>query len=132
MSGTVPWTILRATQFFEFPEMIIRWTTPHGAATIPPLLMQPIASTDVARALIDVALTVPAGRILEAAGPNTEDLVDMARRALDAKDDTTTRLIPSWNDGPFGLEMAGDALLPGTHVRIAPTTFTDWLRRSTA
>jgi NAD dependent epimerase/dehydratase family len=36
------------------------------------------------------------------------------------------------HDGPFGLEMAGDALLPGTHVRIAPTTFTDWLRRSTA
>jgi uncharacterized protein YbjT (DUF2867 family) len=55
--SSTPFTILRATQFFELAEMVLGWTTQDGAATIPPLLVQPIARSDVAAALAGIAST---------------------------------------------------------------------------
>jgi uncharacterized protein YbjT (DUF2867 family) len=52
--GPVPWTIQRATQFFELPAMIVGWTRSQGAATIPPLLIQPVAVQDVAAVLAEL------------------------------------------------------------------------------
>jgi hypothetical protein len=60
------------------------------------------------------------------AGPNQEDLVDMARRTLAARGDTT-RLVPSWRNALFGVEAAGEVLLPGEDARIAEVTFDAWL-----
>ncbi len=127
MTGPLPWTIVRATQFCESPEMVLGWTRHGDTATIAPLLVQPIASSDVAQILMDVALGDPAPHVLEAAGPERQNFVDMARRVLTAKGDTATRLIPSWHDGPFGPEMAGDVLLPGPDATLGHTTFADWL-----
>ncbi len=126
-SGSVPWSILRATQFFDFAEQAVAWTTYDGVAAVPPLLMQPVAVADVAEVLVEIA-TGPANRtITELAGPDPQDLVDMSRRVLAARH-STTRLRPSWHNGVFGLEFAGDVMLPSASVRIGPTTFDQWLQ----
>lgn len=124
-AGPVPWTIVPATQFHDFAAMVTEWTESDGAATIAPLLVQPIAPADVADVLVEVALGAPQGRYADLAGPDTQDLVDMARRTLTARG-RSVRLVPTWS-GLFGPEMAGPVLLPGEGARIAPTTFEEWL-----
>jgi uncharacterized protein YbjT (DUF2867 family) len=127
-AGPIPFTIRRATQFHEFAEMVVGWTRQGDLATVPPLLIQPVAASDVGDVLAEVATGKPQGRAPELAGPETQDLVDMARRALAARGESI-RLVPSWRDGPFGVEMAGEVLLPGPDARIAPTTFDEWLAK---
>ncbi|MFD0203473.1 MULTISPECIES: SDR family oxidoreductase [Saccharothrix] len=126
--GPVPWTIVPATQFHDFAEMVAGWTEQDGVATIAPLLVQPIAPQDVADILAEIAVGEPRGRYADIAGPETQDLVDLARRTHQARG-RDVRLVPTWS-GVFGPEMAGNALLPGENARIAPTTFDEWLARS--
>jgi uncharacterized protein YbjT (DUF2867 family) len=123
--GPVPWTILPATQFHDFAAMVTSWTERDGAARIAPLLVQPIAPSDVADILAEVAAGGPQGRYPDVAGPEPQDLVDMARRTNDVRGHRV-RLIPSWS-GMFDTSMAGNVLLPGDRARIAPTTFDEWL-----
>jgi len=124
-SSSIPHTILRAAQFHEFAEMLVNWVkTPEGAI-IPPLLLQPVAVSDVAETLAEISVGQPIGH-LDLAGPETEDLVDMARRTLAAKA-YSVKLIPSWEGGFYGVEAAGNILLPDSEAGIAPTTFTEWL-----
>lgn len=124
--GAIPWTILAATQFFDFGAMVAGWTRDGDRSIVPPLLMRPVAVTDVAEALAEVAVGKPLGRLIEIAGPDTHDLVDMARRTLTAQGDPV-RLVASWRGSPLGVEMAGEVLLPGDDARIASTTFEVWL-----
>lgn len=124
-AGPVPWTIVPATQFHDFAEMVASWTEQDGVATIAPLLVQPVAPGDVAEVLAEVAVGAPQGRYADVAGPETQDLVDMARRTIQARG-RTVRLVPTW-DGLFGPSMAGTVLLPGKNPRITPTTFDEWL-----
>ncbi|MBX6355364.1 MAG: SDR family oxidoreductase [Micromonosporaceae bacterium] len=124
-AGPVPWTIVPATQFHDFAAMVTSWTERDGVATIAPLLVQPIAPADVADILAEIATGQPQGRYVDVAGPETQDLVDMARRTNQARG-RAVRLVPTW-DGLFGLAMAGNVLLPGENARIAPTTFEQWL-----
>jgi uncharacterized protein YbjT (DUF2867 family) len=124
-AGPVPWTIVPATQFHDFAEMVTDWAESDGVATIAPLLVQPIAPLDVAEVLAEVVVGPPLGRHPDLAGPETQDLVDMARRTHAARGRTVT-LVPTWS-GIFGPEMAGPVLLPGEDARIAPTTFEEWL-----
>ena len=123
--GPVPWTIVPVTQFHDFAAMVAGWTESEGVATIPPLLVQPIAPADVGDVLAEVAVGEPQGRYADVAGPDPQDLVDMARRTLAARGHTV-KLVPTWS-GLFGPEMAGPVLLPGEDARIAPTTFDYWL-----
>jgi uncharacterized protein YbjT (DUF2867 family) len=122
---SVPWTVVPATQFHDFAELAVGWTEQDGAATIAPLLVQPIAPDDIAAVLAEVAVGEPQGRYADVAGPDPQDLVDMARRTL-ALRGREVKLIPTW-DGVFDESMAGNVMLPGEDVRIAPTTFDDWL-----
>jgi len=124
-SGPVPWSIVRATQFHDFAAMVAGWAEKDGTATIAPLLVQPIAQDDVAAILADVAVGAPLGYKLDIAGPETQDLVDMARRtfAVRGKD---IKLVPTWR-GNFGTDMAGEILLPGDGARLGTITFEDWL-----
>ncbi len=92
--GPVPWTIVAATQFFDFPLMVASWTRDGDTVTLPPLLMRPIAPDDVANVLAEVATGTAQGRI-ELAGPHTEDLVDMARRSFAARGELI-RIVPTW------------------------------------
>ena len=130
-AGPVPWTVVPATQFHDFAEMVVGWTEqdgPDGAtAPIAPLLVQPIDPDDIADVLAEVVVGDPQGRHADVAGPQTQDLVDMARRTLAVRGREVT-LVPTWSS-IFGVEMAGNALLPGDGARIAPTTFEQWLSR---
>jgi uncharacterized protein YbjT (DUF2867 family) len=124
--GRVPWTIVPATQFHDFAALATSWTERDGVATIPPLLIQPIAPDDIAQVLAEVATGEPQGRYVDIAGPETQDLVDMARRTNDLLG-RKVKLVPTWS-GPLSDEsMAGNVLLPGENARIAPTTFDQWL-----
>ncbi|MEU9833103.1 NAD(P)H-binding protein [Streptosporangium sp. NPDC048047] len=125
--GRVPWTIVPATQFHDFAAMVTSWTEHDGVATVAPLLIQPIAPEDVADVLAEIATGTPQGRHPDVAGPDPQDLVDMARRTNDARG-RTVRLVPTWSS-LFGPEMAGDVLLPREGARIAPTTFDEWLAK---
>ena len=123
--GRVPWTIVPATQFHDFAALAASWTERDGVAVIAPLLIQPIAPDDIAEILAEVAAGEPQGRYVDVAGPETQDLVDMARRTHDVLG-RKVQLVPSWS-GPLDVSMAGNVLLPGENARIAPTTFDQWL-----
>ncbi|MEU3602834.1 NAD(P)H-binding protein [Streptomyces sp. NPDC006798] len=123
--GPVPWTILPATQFHDFAEMVAGWSERDGVATIAPLLVQPVAPADVADVLAELAEGEPRGRYPDLAGPDPHDLVDMARRTHLARG-RSVKLVPTWS-GIIGPAMAGDVLLPADGARIAPTTFDTWL-----
>ena len=123
--GRVPWTIVPATQFHDFAAMAASWTVRDGVATIAPLLVQPIAPDDIAGVLAEIAAGESRGRYVDVAGPETQDLVDMARRTHDVLG-KSVKLVPTWS-GPLGEEMAGNVLLPADDARIEPTTFDEWL-----
>jgi uncharacterized protein YbjT (DUF2867 family) len=125
-AGPIPYTIVAATQFHDFAVTVVNWVEHDGAAQLPPLLMQPIAPTDVADILARVAVGAPQGRHRDIAGPEPQDLIDMARRTLTAQG-RSIRLVPTWHSGIFDETAAGDALLPAADAEIAPMTFDEWL-----
>jgi uncharacterized protein YbjT (DUF2867 family) len=125
-SAPVPVTIQRATQFYEFAGQVVEWTRSGQVAVVPPLLVQPVAAADVGEVLAEIAAGSPQGRAVDLAGPEPQDLVDMARRTLSARNESI-RLIPSWRSGVFGVDAAGEVMLPGPEARLAPTTFEAWL-----
>jgi uncharacterized protein YbjT (DUF2867 family) len=126
LAGAVPATVMRATQFHEFAGQVVGWTRRGDVAIVPPLLVQPVAASDVGEALGEIAAGAPQGRSRDLAGPEPQDLVDMARRTMAARGEQV-HLVASWRDGPFRVEMAGEVLLPGPDARYAPTTFDAWL-----
>ncbi len=123
--GPVPWSIVAATQFYDFPLMIALRSRDGDTVTLPPLLMQPVAPEDVANVLADVAVGPARGR-LELAGPRPEDMVDMARRSFAARGELVD-IVPTWDGPVFGLEMAGNVLLPGPDARLSRRSFEQWL-----
>ena len=125
-ASPVPHSILRAAQFHEFAEMLVRWVrTPEGAV-VPPALLQPVAVIDVAKVLAEIAVDAPRG-LVNLAGPKPEDLVDMARRTFAVLNEPI-ELHPSWRGNIFGVEAAGEKLLAGPDARLASTTFEEWLK----
>jgi uncharacterized protein YbjT (DUF2867 family) len=123
--GPVPWTIVPSTEFHDFAATVCSWTERDGVATIAPLLIQPIAPDDIAEILAEIATAEPQRRYVDVAGPETQDLVDMARRTNEIRG-RTVKLVPTWS-GIFDESMAGNIRLPGENARIASTTFDDWL-----
>ncbi|MDM4719600.1 NAD(P)H-binding protein [Micromonospora sp. WMMA1363] len=124
-AGPLPWTIVPTTQFHDFAAMVAGWTERDSVATIAPLLVQPIAPEDVADILAEIAAGEPQGHHADVAGPEPQDLVDMARRTNESRGHTV-KLVPTWSAN-LGPEMAGTVLLPAEGARIAPTTFDEWL-----
>ena len=129
-AGTVPYTIVRATQFFEFIGRIADSGADGDTIRLSPALMQPMAADDVAAALADVATNEPVNGIVEVAGPEQLRLDELARRALAAKNDPRT-VTADVHARYFGTELDDQSLTPGNQPRIAPTRFADWLSRST-
>ncbi len=129
-AGTVPYTIVRATQFFEFIGRIADAGADGDTIRLSPALMQPMAADDVAAALADVATNEPVNGIVEVAGPEQLRLDELARRALAAKNDPRT-VTADVHARYFGTELDDQSLTPGNEPRIAPTRFEDWLSRST-
>ncbi|MGI8329306.1 SDR family oxidoreductase [Actinomadura scrupuli] len=127
----VPYSIVRATQFFEFLKAIADAATHGDTVRLPPALIQPLAAEDVAGALADVAVGPAVNGTVEVAGPEQFRLDELIRRGLSAHDDKR-EVITDADAGYFGAEPKERTLIPGDDARLAPTRFDDWLSRSTA
>jgi uncharacterized protein YbjT (DUF2867 family) len=130
-AASVPYTILRATQFFEFLGRIADSSTEGDTVRLAPVLIQPEAADDVAAALADVAVSAPVNGIVELAGPEAFRFDELTRRVLSAKNDPR-RVTADIHARYFGAELEEHSLTPGDNPRIAPTRFEDWLSQSTA
>lgn len=128
-AATVPYTILRATQFFEFLAAIADSSTDGDTVRLSPALMQPVAADDVAATLADIAERPPHNGTVELAGPDTDRLDELARRVLDANNDPR-QVIADVHARLFGGEINDTSLIPSDEPRIAPTRFADWLSHS--
>jgi uncharacterized protein YbjT (DUF2867 family) len=128
-AGPVPYTIVRATQFFEFIARIADSSTDGDTVRLPPALVQPEAADDVAATLADVAVGAPLNDTVELAGPEAFRLDELARRVLKAGDDRR-QVTADVHARYFGAELDDHSLTPGDDARIASTRFEDWLSRS--
>lgn len=132
----VPFTILRATQFFEFIPALTEGGANGDTITLSPVLMQPIAAADVSRALAVVATSAPVGSVVELAGPEPLRLADAARRILAATGDAREVVVDE-SVGYFGGVVTDQSLVPGQDPRIlaqefGTTTFAEWLTNYSA
>ena len=122
--GGVPWTVLRATQFFEFPEPLLAHRFPIAA--MPKMLSQPVAAADVATALVGMVDAGPSGYAPPIAGPDRLLMVDMARRIERARGSRRPVLaIPM--PGKAGRQMATGDLIPDGDYTQGKRTFTEYL-----
>jgi len=128
-SGTVPYTIVRATQFFEFIPMLTDSNTKRDTVRLSSILMQPIAADDVVSALASAALGSPVNGTIEVAGPERFRLDELARQILQAKHDTR-KVVADTQKKYFGAEINDETLTPGGNSRIGSMRFKDWLLRS--
>ncbi|MDX0600020.1 NAD(P)H-binding protein [Sinorhizobium medicae] len=127
----IPYTILRATQFFEFVGGIAQSATVGQEIRLSPALIQPIASDDVAEALADVAVALPVNGTIEIAGPEAIPLDELVRRFLRATEDQR-KVLPDVHARYFGAVLDDQSLTPGDNPRIGAIRFEDWLGRQAA
>ncbi|MBB3473562.1 SDR family oxidoreductase [Sphingomonas sp. BK345] len=122
----VPFTIVRATQFFEFLGTIADGCTRDGVAHLPTFALQPIAASDVAATLADVAQSEAVNGIVEIAGPERAPLVEFVGTWLGHRDDSRA-IVPDAETGYFGVPADDRTLVPGAGARLLPTRFEAWL-----
>jgi uncharacterized protein YbjT (DUF2867 family) len=128
-SSNIPYTIVRATQFFEFVEGIAQSATEGQSVRLPPAMMQPILSDDVAAALAEVAVAKPLNATVDLAGPEPIRMDDLVRRFLVASGDTR-QVTTDPQAQYFGITVNDQSLTPGDKPLIGPTPFGDWLSRA--
>jgi uncharacterized protein YbjT (DUF2867 family) len=127
-SAMVPYTIIRATQFFEFLGGIAGASSDGGTVRLPPARMQPVAADDVAAALADVAVGTPVNGIVELAGPEPLPMDALVRRFLEATDDARP-VIADARARYFGAALNDSSLVPGDNPRLGFTRFERWLNQ---
>ena len=111
-TANIPYTIVRATQFFEFVGAIAEFSTDGQTVRLPSALMQPIVSDDVAGALADVALANPLNGTVELAGPDPIRMDELVRQFLVARHDTR-HVITDPKAGYYGTTVNDQSLTPG-------------------
>ena len=121
-----PYTIVRATQFFEFVKPIADFSTQGNQVRLPSALIQPMAADDVASALARVVTASPVNRTVEIGGPEKFQLDELARRALAAFHDPR-EVITDPHARYFGIQVSERALIPGEDAQLGSTHFDDWL-----
>ncbi|KYC36719.1 NmrA family transcriptional regulator [Scytonema hofmannii PCC 7110] len=131
-SAGIPYTILRATQFFEFIETIVaQFPTDGQTVRLPSAFIQPILSEDVADALVDITLGAPVNGIIDLAGPDRFRFEEIIRQFLSATHDSRQVVVDS-HARYFGAALNDRSLVPSGNSRIGSTRFEDWLNRSIA
>jgi uncharacterized protein YbjT (DUF2867 family) len=125
-TSRLPYTILRATQFFEFIGGIVDSSSDGQTVRLSPALFQPVASDDVAAALADVTLGAPVNGIVELAGPERFSLDEFGRQYLTATRDPR-RVVADIHARYFGAELDDRSLTPGKNARLGSVRFEDWL-----
>jgi uncharacterized protein YbjT (DUF2867 family) len=125
----IPFTIVHATQFFEFVKNIAQSAADGSTIRLSPVLMQPMVSDDVAAAVVDVALGEPLNGMVEIAGPDQIRQDELVRQFLTATGDPR-KVVTDANAGYYGIEVNDQSLVPGANARVGPTHYKDWLKRS--
>jgi uncharacterized protein YbjT (DUF2867 family) len=126
----IPFTIVHATQFFEFAKNIAQSATDGSTVRLSSVLMQPMAADDVAAAVAEVALGQPVNGLIEVAGPDQIRQDELVRQYLTATGDARKVVT---DDKPlyYGIEVNDQSLVPGPNPRLGKVHFKDWLSHST-
>ena len=130
LTGPVPATVLRTTQFHEFAGQLLT-RIPGPLAIVPRMRVQPIAACEVGQVLAELAVTGPAGRVADLAGPAVHDLLELARQYLRASR-SNRRVLAVRLPGAAGRAMARGALLPAGSGPRGRQSFEEWLVGSPA
>jgi len=128
-ASSVPYTIIRATQFFEFVKAIADFGTEGKTVRLPPALFQPMAADDVASAIGTIAMGSPVNGTVEIGGPEQFGLDELVRRDLAALQDPR-EVITDPHARYYGIEVSKRTLLPNKDARLSGTRFEDWLRQA--
>jgi uncharacterized protein YbjT (DUF2867 family) len=127
-NSSIPYTIVHATQFYEFAVRMADDASDGHTVRVPAALIQPMAADDVAAAVCDVALAAPLNGTIEIAGPEPMRFGDFVERRLRAAGDQ--RVVTTDPQARyFGARLSERTLLPGDGARLGATTFGDWLSR---
>ena len=128
-AGGVPYSIVRATQFFEFLGGIADSGAKGDTVRMSTAPMQPMAADDVAAALADVAVATPLNATIEIAGPEKMSIAKFVGRFMAASGDKR-KVIADPKALYYGAAMSSSGIAPGDHPRLGPTRFEEWFRRS--
>ena len=128
-SSSIAYSIVRATQFFEFLRRIADEATDGSTVRVPPVLFQPMAAEDVASAVARVAVGAPLNGVVEVAGPQQFRFDEFIRLGLAARQDPRS-VIADPHAHYFGAELGERTLVPGADARLGQISFEDWLSRS--
>jgi uncharacterized protein YbjT (DUF2867 family) len=127
-ASSIPYSIVHATQFFEFVTSIAAAATDGNRVRLAPVLIQPMAADDVAAAVARIALAKPANAIVEVAGPEQFRLNDLIRLGLAARNDPR-EVVADPGARYYGAELTERTLVPNDDARLGGTRFKDWLSR---
>ena len=126
-ASSIPYSIVRATQFFEFTEKIADLSTEDNKVRLPPVLFQPMAADDVAAAIARIAMGPPVNATEEIGGPEKFRLDALVRRNLAARNDRR-EVISDPHARYYGIQVSERTLVPNDDARLGETRFEDWLR----
>ena len=126
-SGSAPYSIVRATQFFEFIDTALTWSADEDTVRLPATLVQPIAAADVAQAVADASAGKPLQGTRNVAGPEVFRLDELGAISLVAHGDHRT--VVTDNSAGIFAAASGDALIAKDDAVIATTTYREWLAR---
>jgi uncharacterized protein YbjT (DUF2867 family) len=125
-SSSIPYSIVRATQFFEFIKGIADFSTEGNTVRLPSALIQPMAAEDVATGVCRVALGSPLNGTVEIGGPEKFPLDELVRRALAARKDPR-EVVADPQARYYGIRVSETTLIPGGDARLGETHLEDWL-----
>ena len=125
-ASSIPYTIVRSTQFFEFVESIAAAATEGDTVRVPSASIQPVAADDAARAVGRIAVGKPVNGIVEVAGPKPYRFDELIRYDLTARNDPR-QVVADPDAQYFGTTLTNGSLLPGENAQLGETRFEDWL-----
>ena len=126
--GGIPYSIVHATQFFEFVKRIADEATVGTTVRVPPVLFQPMAADDVAKAVGRVAVGAPVNGTVEVAGPQQFRFDELIRQGLGARNDPR-EVVPDPHARYFGAELGERSLIPASDARLGEIRFQEWLNQ---
>jgi uncharacterized protein YbjT (DUF2867 family) len=129
--SSIPYSIVRATQFFEFVKGIADFSTDGNTVRLPPVLIQPMAADDVASGVGMIAVGPPVNGIVEIGGPEEFRLDELIRRGLAAWKDPR-EVVADPHARYYDIEVKERTLVPGDDARLGETRFETWLSRPAA
>jgi uncharacterized protein YbjT (DUF2867 family) len=125
-ASSIPYSIVRATQFFEFVKGIADFSTEGNKVRLPHVLFQPMAADDVASAVCHVALGQPINGTVEIGGPERSHLDELVRKGLAASKDSR-EVVADPHAHYYGIEVKERTLVPDDDAKLGKTRFEDWL-----